>query len=256
MDPFVPGEGHRFAVFGYLDTAADTQYVRVARVRSDATFSSDNDDPPLVTTTNLHTGETVVWADSLIRLENGSLGLVYFAGFDIQPSATYRLDVTDEGAEPTRAFTTVPGTNGIIAGTPHPNRFGDLEQTVLWGSIARARDAHVFYQVRTLPTGVDTTIAISYVGLGERAPEGWIFGVTLERDYRLVRRFTESARGDTAIALLDLSMSIEAPSEEWTVTEEASNIENGTGFFASVGRFRESWSLDTTILQSIGYRTP
>lgn len=256
VDPFAPGGGHPFTVFGYLDTAADTQFVRVSRLVPDPSGFRDVDDPPSVSTTNLTSGETAVWADSVVELEDGSRGVVYFASFDVQPSTRYRLDVADDGVEPTSGFTTVPGTPGILTGTPIENRFGDLEQTIFWSSIARARNANVHYRVRTLPSRFDTTIVISYPGLGERLPEGWAFSVTLGRDFRLVRRFVESANDDSTIALIDVSMSIEAPSEEWSETGESSNIENGSGFFASVGRFRESWSLDSTTVRSLGYEVP
>lgn len=256
VDPFAQGGGHPFALFGYLDSAADTQFVRVSRVRSDEVLSGGVGDPPIVTTTELQTGQSVTWRDSVVVLDDGSFGRIYFSSFDVQTGATYRMDVRDEGASPTQAFTSVPSTSGIVAFTPQRNRFGDLEQALLWKDLPRAREAHVHYRVRGMSSGADTTIAISYVGLGNALTNGWTFDVTLDRDTRLVRRFAEQTIGDTSLVLLDVSMSLESPSEEWTVIGETSNIENGSGFFASVGRFRESWSLDSTIVRSIGYRTP
>lgn len=256
VEPFAEGNGHSFAVFGFLDTAADTQFVRVSHIGSVGTDPEEVDDPPVAISTHLGTGETVAWQDSVITLEDGSLGLVFFASFEVQPATTYRLDVANDGAAPTRAFTTLPGTNGISSSVPRRDRFNDLEQTLFWSNLARARDALVHYHVQALPSGADTTIAVTYIDSGEVTSNGWLIDVSLDRDYRIVRRLVETATGDTALVLLDLSMSIEALSEEWLVTGDATNIENGTGFFGSIARFRESWSLDSTIVQSIGYRTP
>lgn len=256
IDPFAGGGGSPFALFGYLDSAADTQFVRVSRVRSDEVLSGGLGDPPVVTTTERQTGHSVVWRDSVVVMEDGSPGRIYFSTFDVQTGATYRMDVRDEGAPPTRATTTVPATSGIVVFTPHLNRFGDLEQRLRWEDLPRAREAHVHYRVRGVSSGADTTIAISYIGSGEISARGWTVHVTLDRDSRLVRRFAEQAFGDTSLVLLDVSMSLESPSEEWAVLGEPFNIENGSGFFASVARFRESWSLDSSIVRSIGYRTP
>lgn len=243
-------------MFGYLDTGADTQFVRISRVGPDAAMSGELSDPPSVSTTNLLTGDSIDWTDSLVVLEDGALGRIFFATFDVQKSVTYRLDVRDGGTAPTRASTTVPAASGILPGTPYLNRFGDLEQPLIWQDLPHAREAHVHYRVRGHSTGIDTTVVVTYAGFGDASPRGWTINVTLERDYRLVRRFAANAVGDTSLVLLDFSMSIEAPSQEWTATDEASNIENGSGFFGSVARFKESWSLDSTLIRSLGYRTP
>lgn len=256
IDPFALGDSQPFAIFGYLDTAADTQFVRISRTRSNESLLGELGDPPVVTITDVGTGETAAWKDSVIALADGSHVRAFFSTFDIQPSVSYRLDVVDDGAEPTQASTTLPGTNGVISGVPRPNRLGDLEQTVVWQDVRRGRDMRVHYRVRSLSTGADTTVVRDYGDAGGVTMDGWLISVALESDSRIVRSLVQSAYGDTAIALLDLSMSIEALSEEWGAAAEAANIENGMGFFASVARFRKSWSLDSTIIRAIGYHTP
>lgn len=255
VDPLVDRGAHAFAVFGYLDTAADTQFVRVSRLQSESAFSDAGAPSPNVLSTDLETGVKTAWSDSLVTLADGSSGLVYYAAFDVRPGSQYLLEVSDESEKPTRATTSVPESIGLIAGTPRRNFMDDLEQTVVWSGLPRGREAVVHYRLRTIPSGADTTVAITYRDGGDVHSSGWIVNVTLERDFRVVRNLIRSARGDTAIALLDVSMSIEATSEEWSQSE-ASNIENGTGFFASVARLRESWSLDSTIVRSIGFELP
>ena len=213
-------------------------------------------DPPLVTTTNLDTGESTAWTDSVVILDDGSLGTIFFALLEVQAGDTYRMDVRDGAEAITRATTKVPSTAGLAAGTPSRVRSGDLIQPLIWEDLRRGREAHVHYRVLSLPSSADTTIVLTYAGSGEITALGWSIGVMLDRDYRLVRRFIENARGDTALVLIDVSMSIEALSPEWVVTGDATNIENGSGFFASVGRFRESWTLDSTTIRSIGFRAP
>ena len=250
------GGAHAFAVFGYLDTAADTQFVRVSRLQGESVFSDDDGPHPEVVSTDLETGGTITWSDSLVTLAGGEPGLIYYAAFDVRPGTRYALEISDDGKVPTRAFTSVPISNGLLADAPRPNFMNDLEQSIVWSDLRRGRETVVHYRVRTVPSGADTTVAIVYRDGGESHPSGWIVNVTLERDFRVVRNLVRSATGDTAVAFLDVSMSIEAPSDEWAQTEEASNIENGTGFFASVARLRESWALDSTIVRSIGFELP
>ena len=256
VDPLVDGGAHAFAVFGYLHTASDTQFVRVSRLQGESVFSEAGLAHPDVRSTDLETGVTTIWADSVVALADGRPGLIYYSALDVRPGSRYLLEVSDGAEAPTRAITSVPGSVGLFVGAPHPNFVDDLEQTVVWSGLRRGRDAVVHYRILTIPSGVDTTVAITYRDAGEVHPSGWLVDVTLERDARVIRNLVLSARGDTAVAFLDVSMSIEAPSEEWSQSEEALNIENGTGFFASVARLRESWALDSTVVRSIGFELP
>lgn len=260
VDPFSPTGSQPFAVFGYLDTAADTQFIRVTDVRRDpaaaltAATIVEPDERPRVTTTDVDTGNRIIWRDSLITLDDGAPGLLYFAPFSPRPGVTYRLEITDDASSTTRGFTTIPTSEIIHVEPPRRDGFGDLHQEIFWRDVGAPTGLALQYRVRTLPTRTESTVTIPYTDLGASSTTGWRVDVRLERDRFLVRRRLEEAVGDTVLVLLSIGMTLDVPSIEWVDAEEASNIENGTGFFASVGRFFETWPLDSTAVRRLGYR--
>lgn len=256
VDPFSPRGSQDFAVFGFLDTAADTQYVRVARVQHDAAMLEDVELRPMVSTTNLANGVRTAWEDSAVVLEDGSRGLLHFAAFSALPGVTYRIEISDDPASSTRGFTTVPVTELVQVGMPRRDAFDALQQEIVWRDVGPPAEVALHYRVRALPTRTESTVTVPYVDVGSSSTVGWRVNVMLHRDFGTVRRRVQAAVGDTALVLLDVGMSFDVPSIEWMDVDEASNIDNGTGFFASVGRFFGNWSLDSTTVRAIGYRTP
>ena len=77
-------------LFGALDMARDTQYVRVIPIRP--TLAPSEDVPELsVRSVDLTSGQTRTWRDSLVNYADGSPGFVYYSPFRIRPGRTYRI---------------------------------------------------------------------------------------------------------------------------------------------------------------------
>lgn len=115
FEPIAEGEVH-FSVFGYLDAAADTQWVRVMPIRplSVTTPGAYGVD---VTLQDVATGRRVALRDSLFRFSDythdqlGSEGLWvhdFWTTEPIEPGATYRFAALRPGQDPAEATVAVP----------------------------------------------------------------------------------------------------------------------------------------------------
>lgn len=98
-----------FEVYGVLNPAADTQRVRVFPIQ--AALEGDTTGAPLdavVTSTDLETGETLRWRDSLLVFSDGTYGHVFWAAFRPEGGHTYRVDVTRSDGARSSAAVRVP----------------------------------------------------------------------------------------------------------------------------------------------------
>src|SRR5690606_20140904 len=82
-----------FTIFGYLDTAYDTQFVRVIPFRRDIGGTESEELDAVVTSTELESSTVHEWQDSVITFEDGSIGHVFSAPFRPIPGRTYRFMV-------------------------------------------------------------------------------------------------------------------------------------------------------------------
>ena len=141
VDPTLEAE-QAFTVYGYFNPRADTQAVRVIPIgmRIDEVASKTAE----VVSTDLLTGETHVWRDSLVSFGDGSQGYVFFAPFQAAYEHAYRLDVAGpDGANPTYAEARVPPEAAPVRLAPE---FGyrDLERFIAlpvhWVGAPRVND--------------------------------------------------------------------------------------------------------------------
>ncbi|RMF65573.1 MAG: DUF4249 family protein [Bacteroidetes bacterium] len=109
-----------FALHGYLDTGADTQYVRVQALRSTVAPETTAFLDATVHSLDEATGATRAWHDSLVTLEDGRPGHLFFAPFRPEPGRTYRLVVTRSDGARTEARITTPAPPR--AARPCPSR--------------------------------------------------------------------------------------------------------------------------------------
>jgi hypothetical protein len=252
VEPFTESDRVPFALFGVLNVNADTQFVRVSPVRKSLDKVTAAARPESVRSTSLASGLSTVWQDSVISLEDRSPGLVYFASFAPEPGASYVLELASKDGEPTRAFTQVPDGSRFSLLTPTADTLGFLRQRTIWPGVRSVRETTVAYRVRALPSRRETTLAFQYGEFGRGISGDWSVEVHLERDRRRISQSLAITYGDTLATLLDITMTLEILSPEWRA-DDGSNIENGRGFFASFGRFSQSWMLDDSTAIEIGF---
>lgn len=104
FEPLAENDQYHFSIYGYLDVAADTQWVRVGTARE---ALDDAPDPSgiSVTVQNMQTGETVEMQDSLFTTGNF---LNYWSTVDIENEQTYRIKVEGEEEKSSHADITTP----------------------------------------------------------------------------------------------------------------------------------------------------
>ncbi len=102
VDPFLETDRY-FTLFGYLDTDLDTQYVRVIPLRRLVETPPPGPLDATVVSTDLVTGERVVWRDSVVTFANGRTGNVFYGVFNPHLGHRYKLEVADaQGRTTTR----------------------------------------------------------------------------------------------------------------------------------------------------------
>ncbi len=249
FEPFVDDPGF-FSVSGYLDAGADTQFVRLNALRESIMISDTLG--AIVRSTRSDTGEEELWQDSVVTLDNGRLGHLYFGLFSPQPGGTYRLRVTSPDIRPAEAVTVLPSTPKletdeivIISSTLGTG----VAQYVYWeelsGTIERAT---VTYDVEHPGTGQRSNVVIDYTGTSASTPRGDIFLVHLERDFTDVPNALDIRFDEPAPVLHDVYMGLVVLSVDW-----GGEIQGGVGSFGSVIRPSDNWLPPPLAIDSAGF---
>lgn len=107
FDPIKQDDRH-FSVFGYLNASADTQYVRIEKLRDDMPGDTPSDLDAKVTLTNLATNQTVTMRDSVFEYYLEGKAHNFYTTMDINPGQKYRLKVSGHESPVTSAEVTIP----------------------------------------------------------------------------------------------------------------------------------------------------
>ncbi len=106
VDPTL-GIDSPFSLYGYLDPTADHQAIRVAAI-TDRLGDSTAVFEAAVTSTDLSTGATTVWRDSLVTFPTGATAHVYVADYTPRPGTTHRIEATAPDGSSTSVDVDVP----------------------------------------------------------------------------------------------------------------------------------------------------
>lgn len=98
-----------YSVFGYLNASADTQFVRVEKLRDDKATDAPAKLDTKVTLTNVTKGKTAILQDSVFEYHLQGKAHNFFTTMDIIPKQRYRLEVDGE-AGTTSAEVQIPET--------------------------------------------------------------------------------------------------------------------------------------------------
>lgn len=118
--PLVPQEGRYFSIFGALDVAADTQYIRVEPLADSVQVGSPAEIDAAVTLEHLGSGRTITLRDSFMELFAGDSAHNFWTAESLEPGARYRLRVQGSDGASSQATTTLPDAPPAIT---HSNTF-------------------------------------------------------------------------------------------------------------------------------------
>lgn len=267
VDPFIDSDRY-FTVYGYLDTGADTQFVRVVPLRR--SIESDGAVPidAQVTTTELETGFTLTWRDSVVAFPGGRFGHVYYAVFHPVPGRTYRLDVARSDGVVSTAETRVPVARQVAIDAPRL-LVGATTQRVTWTGVpAHPFNVEVWY--RLAPAGAGSPFQDHVFDYPPARAEGSVlaFDVKLSEDADSLRRKLGISDPQVRPQLMGVGVRLSVPDSAWSPPggvfdpevlvqpELLANVEHGFGFFGSANRYTVEWVLTPQITQRLGYAYP
>ncbi|HUF07865.1 MAG TPA: DUF4249 family protein [Rhodothermales bacterium] len=255
IDPFSESTRY-YAIFGFLDADRDSQFVRIEPTRSNREAGPVEYDVESVITTDLTSGEIVVWRDSLVELEEGGVGLVYYASFRPQRGGRYRIEVARSDGATTSAETTIPDMPALSVRRPNRSFLGSLEQGLLFDRVVRRPEQVVVNYAVTFGTRTDPLdVKLVYNPPGVPEGDGWRIIVRLTRDKATVFQRLSLTAND-GVALHTLSIDLRLLSDDWPLTDPGlteTNVTNGFGFFGSAATHHASWVLDSLFVAELGF---
>ena len=259
----------QFTIFGALDMDRDTQYVRVIPIRPQLESTSDSLNVT-VRTIELETENVQFWRDSVHVYDTGLIGHIFYAPMRIRAGFTYRLEVMPIGGElVTSAETTVP-TEPTATVFPETVEWVFTtrliaRQRVVWEGLEQAPfDLEQWYRFLRISDFSYRDIQLSYdpvnrAVLGETGQ--WEVDIDLVRDRDSLATKTEigpsAPLAGIGLRITLLDNAFIPPGEDFDRDVLAqpgtlSNVENGFGFFGSVGRFSVEWLLADTTVSALG----
>lgn len=113
---------------GLLNVNADTQFIRVERIRDSVSIGAPPSIDARVTLTNLETGDTTVLRDSFATIRPGVRSHLFWAPVTPPPGATLEVRVTGSTGAAAVATVTLPETRPELAATVDADMPCDLDE--------------------------------------------------------------------------------------------------------------------------------
>ena len=282
VDPF-DNDGRYFTIYGFLDVLETSHAVRVVPVTRVPQIITEPDDPraeidAVVRSTDLTTGEVTRWRHALERLDDGTYGHVFRAAFLVQPGRAYRLEVSRNDGKTASAETRVPYIGEAALFERSPVAFSAdsavVTQDVYMPGVASPWHIETVYlltNARVDEGSLNGRFFVPYGRAGERTADGgWRLQLTLSADQGPVRAeldaFAQQGVYDTTVVVLEsMGVQIRMLDANWDPPEGVfdpevlaqpgalSNVENGYGFWGSVGLYRQEWIVPASLSRALGY---
>lgn len=262
VDPFVEADRY-FTLWGYLDTASDTQFVRVVPFRREIGEPDERELDVDVTALELGTGLRFAWRDSVVEYDDGSIGHVFHAPFRPVPGRTYRVRVRRSDGAETWAETLVPTSDRARIAPPDQFSPGSITQDVTWESVDDPPfRVEVWYRFASVPPSLPFHHeVITYEDVGTPVDDGWRVSVRLSED-------AASMNVGSSAELLGIGMRLTMSDDEWRPPGGVfdrellvqpgvlSNVEHGYGFVGAVNHFAAEWVLNDLVTRRLGFNAP
>ena len=176
-----------FSMYGILNPRLSVQTIGVAPIEP-LLYDFPETIDVLLQTTNLETGETIIWRDSVVPGEPGQIDHVFTAEFMPAFGSSYRVEAIRSDGAATSAVARVPE---LVEVTTRTDDQGELEILVLGDEISLL-DAEVTYSARIVywlepkpcePTAASVSMSFSYRRRGVETGNGFRVPINMERDH-------------------------------------------------------------------------
>ncbi len=234
-----------FSLYGFLNPREDVQAVRLYSIDGILEISSDDPIDATVTSTNLGSGETVVWRDSVIQFFNRSYGHVFHADFRPEHDTAYEISAVRSDGRTTRVVVQTPPD-----GVTEIDEIFSIRSSVLvnlkWSNVPRLIQAKVTYVVTVpFPDGSDSTTVRVEIQRGRVEDNGdgtWTVGILPSEDIGTIFNALLLRPGRSPLFLERIEVSAFVVSADWESPTgnfdpellvqpgTFSNVDNGFGF--------------------------
>jgi hypothetical protein len=250
-----PDPQEAFSMYGILNPRLNTQTLGVSPVEPLLRDYTDSIDA-VVTSTDMETGESVSWTDSVVVGERGQRDHIFVAAFRPAFGHTYRVDAVRSDGSASSALARIPSDVDVSA----EDRWDSFIDIHIRGDGFHLLSIDVFYGVRyyhLIMTSKEfceespaDAYAVSYTGKEDEVGDGYTVFVDLERDYGRVEAMYSAEHvypavpGRSGLALMGMSVRLLVADKSWdppngTFDENTlaqpgvmSNVANGFGLVA------------------------
>lgn len=252
VEPISGERSESMAIYGLMDMRTDRQFLRLEPLRSTILAQPNDLEDISVRSIAVGTGTFQPWERVDTTDVDGSPIILYAANFVPEAGRTYRVDVLREGNSIAQARTTVPARPNIALG-PVSGDEQTLVQTLFVSSLNGAPEqVSVSYTVVDIDDTLPVTVPVAYGRLADQPVSEVQFDVSYGTDRLIVMNRLGRDIDEVGVRFQGLELSFDLPSPEWTNTGSVSTT-GGLGFFASVGRYSYSWTLDNRTLSALGW---
>ena len=275
IDPFDNDERY-YTIYGFLDEAKNFEpgaehTVRVIPItRFAERITSPTDDQAfidaVVTSTDVRTGASQRWEHSLEKLDDGTYGHIFRTDLFVLRGRTYRLEVRRSDGVVATAETKVPNAGSIEIDFGDPRVDGEsgaVTQDVVLARAPSPWNIEVTYRIGdpTCFSGSPQTLFYGRVG-APMEDDGWRFTINLTED--LDRLIQENVLVPGVNTLCSMSLRVGLLDGKWTPPEGIfdpevlaqpgvlSNVENGYGFWGSIGLYQHDWVIGDELRGLLG----
>ncbi|MFB3133260.1 MAG: hypothetical protein ACE10K_12130 [Rhodothermales bacterium] len=274
IDPF-DNDNRFFSIYGFIDEAKNfepgaehaVRVIPLSRLSGRITTPTDAQAfiDAVVTSMDVRTGVIHRWNYKLEQLSDGTFAHIFRRRFFVQPGRTYRLQVRRSDGVTAAAETKVPASGGIeaILASPRVDPVsGTITQEIHLTQVPSPWDIDVIYHVGSDFTA--TPFPLSYGRPGTPTDDGgWRFTVNITED--LGRLSNLLGMPVSTIRIPAMGLKIRLLDGNWTPPEGVfdpevlaqpgtlSNIENGYGFWGSVGLYQHDWAISDELRDLLGF---
>lgn len=261
VDPTV-GTDEPFTVWGYLDPTADQQALRVAAIGGALGETPEALDAT-VRSTELGTGRTAAWDDSLVTYGNGTQGHVFSTDVVPTPGERIRIEIERGSDGVTTSVevdvpTLVRPEVGVALATG-----AEITYPVRLPGAPRVNASRLVYRMTGLPEAPDDTVDVElpdYRRIDPLNTGEW--GIDLPF-LEVSRRFLAQQYPGVRPTLIDIRFEAFVANEGWTFSPEdieqidepgtISNVTGGFGFVGSGYWTSVSWEPSLTAQSRAGF---
>lgn len=250
-----------FTLWGALDPSSDLQALRVVPIEREIGTDGGAPIDATMTSTDLTTGATTSWRDSVVTFENGTSGHVFLADFRPQYGRRYRISVERSDGAATVARIRVPPlvdpfreTTNVVA--------GNVLYPTLWPGAPQLNNIQVTYLLEN--GNCDRfSMTIPFEGDAEPFEFGWRTTIRLADDADRIL----GSLDNRPHAVARITLSAEVASEDWRPPGGVfdpeifiepgtfSNVEGGFGFVGGSYEAETDWVPLSDELTRVGFRT-